>query len=269
VLLPELPPLQGLRVHLVKKETDSTPINMGFRYGMSRQHPDFFALLVANSAFGEHRQMGGRLFDRMREVRGLNYGDYSYLEHFVQESSDTLALLNIPRRQHAFTIWIRPVEPDDRIFAVKLGLFELQRLVEHGLTEEEFASRRGFLLGYTLLWEQGASRKLGYALDDVINGTPDFLASFRKALSTLTLDQVNSAVARHLQHRDMEITLLARDAEELRKTLLQGGPTPRSPEKTKGLDETYRHEDEVVAAFDLKLSDEAVDVLSVDELFER
>ena len=34
------------------------------------------------SYFGPHRVSGGRLFQRIREMRGINYGDYAYIEYF-------------------------------------------------------------------------------------------------------------------------------------------------------------------------------------------
>ena len=40
------------------------------------------ALLLAASYLGQHRMSGGVLYDELREKRGLNYGDYAYIEYF-------------------------------------------------------------------------------------------------------------------------------------------------------------------------------------------
>ena len=45
----------------------------------------------------------------LRGKRGLNYGDYSYIEDFIQEGMSTFPVPNNPRRQQYFSIWIRPV----------------------------------------------------------------------------------------------------------------------------------------------------------------
>src|SRR5262249_42636902 len=72
----------SLQAVLVEKPTRSVAISIGTSLDVKRGDPDFPALLVAQSYFGQHRASGGRLYERMREVRGLNYGDYASIEHF-------------------------------------------------------------------------------------------------------------------------------------------------------------------------------------------
>ena len=69
---------------MVEKDTRSVAYSMGFPIDVKRGHPDYPALLVAQAYFGQHRTSGGRLYKRMREIRGLNYGDYAYIEYFPQ-----------------------------------------------------------------------------------------------------------------------------------------------------------------------------------------
>ena len=164
-------------------------------------------------------------------------------------------------------IWLRPVEPDDRIFALRQALRELRLLRNDGLTVQEFERTRDFLKGYSLLWEQGTSRKLGYAMDDVLNGTTEFIPGLRKALETLTLEQVNAAIKKHLQADTMVVTILAKDTDTLRKALLSGAPSPRSAEKTRNQDAAMQKEDAAIAAYDLKLTPPRVVITTVSELF--
>ena len=42
---------------------------------ITREHPDFAALYIARVWLGEHRASTGRLYQRLREIRGINYGD--------------------------------------------------------------------------------------------------------------------------------------------------------------------------------------------------
>ena len=44
-------------------------------------------------------------------------------------------------------------------------------------------------------------RRLGNAMDDTINGTPDFLEGLRKSLPTLGREQVNAAIRRWIDPR--------------------------------------------------------------------
>ncbi|MBI5493432.1 MAG: insulinase family protein [Deltaproteobacteria bacterium] len=261
-LPPVPPPSGGLRIHLVQKDTESTPITLGFRHALTRAHPDFVPLMVAVSALGEHRQMGGRLFQRMREERGLNYGSYAYLEHFVEEGDGPQAALNIPCRQHAFSLWVRPVAAADRAFALRQVLREWRAFVSDGLTEEEFQRTRDFLRGYTRLAEQGARRRLAWAMDDHLNGTPEFLRHARMRMETLTRDEVNAAIRRHLQAEHLVATLLAPDAEALRAALLSGAPSQRA-----NVPAALAEEDAAIAAYDLQLGPGALTITPAAELF--
>ena len=121
---------------------------------MTRRDDDFYALAVANSYLGEHRTFNGKLMQDLRGKRGLNYGDYSYIEDFIQEGDSTFPVPNNPRRQQYFSIWIRPVPTDKAVFALRAALWELDRLVEHGMSPAEFEATRSFLLNYSKLWVQ-------------------------------------------------------------------------------------------------------------------
>ena len=72
------------RLTMVEKDTRSVAYSIGFPIDVKRGHPDYPALLVAQAYFGQHRTSGGRLYNRLREIRGLNYGDYAYIEYFPQ-----------------------------------------------------------------------------------------------------------------------------------------------------------------------------------------
>jgi zinc protease len=226
-LPPVPPPFHGLRVAVAQRPAHSTPITLGYRWDITRAHPDFVALWVANSALGEHRTLGGRLFARVREQRGLNYGAYSYLEHFEEEGEGPIALLNIPRRQQAFRVWLRPVPVEDSAFALRLALRELHRFAAEGLTEKEFQQSRDFLQGAVLFQRQGLARRVAWALDDVLNGTPGLLNRVQQELATLTVHQVNAAVARHVRADGLTVSLVLPDGAAWLETLTSPKGTPR------------------------------------------
>src|SRR5262249_5403149 len=64
----------GIEVEILEKDTRATAISFGFPIAVTRAHPDFAALSVARAWLGEHRLASGRLYQRIREVRGINYG---------------------------------------------------------------------------------------------------------------------------------------------------------------------------------------------------
>ena len=71
--------------------------------------------------------------NHLREMRGLNYGDYAYIENFIQDGWTTFPLPNIPRRQQHFEIWLRPVPPHNSLFALRAALYETDKLIREGI----------------------------------------------------------------------------------------------------------------------------------------
>ena len=225
VQLPPVPRRPG-RAWILEKPVLSTAISLGYAYPLRRGDPDFFPIALALSYLGEHRQVQGVLFNELREKRGLNYGTYAYPEHFIQEGEGTYALTNIARAQQDFSLWIRPVESQNALFATRGAVYFLDRLVREGIPREGFELARGFLLGYTRLWEETDSRRLGYAIDALFYGTPNYLESFRQALQSMTPEQVDAAVKRHLSAEQLDLVYVAPNAQALRKLLADQPATP-------------------------------------------
>ncbi|MGW8257893.1 MAG: M16 family metallopeptidase, partial [Thermoguttaceae bacterium] len=101
--------IRGLQVTIVEKDCSATAISMGFPIKILRGAKDWYALAVANSWFGEHRNSSSHLYQVIREKRGLNYGDYSYIEYFPHGGALMMPPANVCRRRQIFEIWIRPV----------------------------------------------------------------------------------------------------------------------------------------------------------------
>ena len=218
------------RVRLVDKESPSTAISIGVPWSLTRNSPDFAAWLVARSAFGEHRQMNGRLMQRLREARGLNYGDYAYIEHFVQEGGDA-ATAQTGRARHAgeFTIWLRPVQNDNALFATRAALYELERsCTSEPFSDDEVARTKGFLEGYVLLYAQTDARRLGYALDDALYGADrPFLERLRADLSRVTTADVNRVWGQMKKYLpELEIVLVTPNAAAVKQAIVTNAPSP-------------------------------------------
>jgi zinc protease len=156
---------KGLRVEIIEKETRSTAISFGLPIEVTRSHPDFAALWLARARLGEHRASVGRLYNRMRELRGLNYGDYAYVEAFPRGMYQFQPDPNLARRAQLFEVWIRPVMPENAHFALKLALCELRNLVENGLSEADFEATREYLSKNVFVMTKTQDQQLGYALD--------------------------------------------------------------------------------------------------------
>jgi zinc protease len=257
---------KGLEITIVEKPADATAISIGFPIDLTRHDDDFSALAVANSYLGEHRTFNGKLMQDLRGKRGLNYGDYSYIEDFIQEGRSTFPVPNDPRRQQYFSIWIRPVPSDKSVFALRGALWELHRLIERGMTQAEFEATRSFLLNYSKLWVQTLSRRLGSRIDADFYGRKDLVTELADRLPKLTVDQVNAAVRKHLKPEGMKVSIVARDAAGLRELLTSGKPTPISYD-TQGTPEDVLAEDQQIAVYPLK--DVRVRIVPVKQMFEK
>jgi zinc protease len=257
----------GLEVEIVKKETRATAISFGLPIAVTRSHPDFPALSIARAWLGEHRSSSSHLFQRIREVRGMNYGDYAYIEAFPRGMFQFFPDPNLARSAQLFEVWIRPVAPQNAHMALRIALFELGHLVEQGLTRDEFEATREYLMKNVFLATATQEQRLGYALDSQWYGIPEYTKYMRDALSKLTLDEVNRAIGRHLSAKDLSVVIVTRDAEALRDALLADGVSSIRYDGSKGAD--LLAEDQVVGAMHLALRPDAVKVTPVEEVFAR
>lgn len=266
VQLPPAPGVHGQTI-IIQKPTLSTAISMGSAYPVRRGDPDFFPLFFAMSYLGEHRQSNGVLFNQLRELRGLNYGDYAYAENFIQEGWSTLPATNVARSTQHFSIWIRPVEPDAAVFATRGALHFFDELIENGIPQERFELSRKFLEGFTRLWEVTDQRRLGYALDARVYGTPDFLDSYRAALKTLTPDQVKAALQRHYAPNKLNYAFVAKDAQALKTLLTEQPPTPLQYKSAKPPE--VLEVDRVIAARKIPLDPAAIRIVDAQQFMAR
>jgi zinc protease len=225
--IPEQKP-QHPRFLLIEKEGEASAISCGYPWQLSRGDSDWPAVSVARSAFGEHRQFNGRLMQRLREQRGLNYGDYAYIEHFEQQGGNAAtAQTGRARHQQDFTIWIRPVQNENRLFALRAALYEVSRsLDEEPFSDDEVEQTKGFLDGYILLFDQTDARKLGYALDDDFLGVPDFLHRWRAAVRSVSARDVNAAWKRWIKPEELQCVIVGPRMDEAKRILLSDAPTP-------------------------------------------
>lgn len=266
VELPAVPTTAG-RTVIIQKPTLSTAVSMGFVSTIRRGDPDFFPVAFAMSNLGEHRQSIGVLFTELREKRGLNYGDYAYAEHFIESPGTTYNRTNIARTQQDLSLWIRPVVPTNGVFATRGAVFFLDQMVKEGIPQERFELMRGFLQGYTRLWEQTDQRRLGYAIDGLFYGTPDFLEQYRQAMAKMTPQSVQEALRRRVQPEALNFAFVTEDAEGLAQALRSGAPSPITYASPKS--EELLTQDQAISSSKLPLRPEAIQVIPAQQFMEK
>ena len=258
----------GMTVDILEKDTRATAISFGFPIDVTRSHPDFAALSIARVWLGEHRASSGRLYQRIRQVRGMNYGDYTYIEAFPRGMFQFFPDPNIARQQQLFEVWIRPVVPVNGHMSLRIAVNELQQLIDKGLSKEDFESTRQYLMKNVFVMTARQDQQLGYALDSKWYGIGEFTKSMRDALQKLTVEQVNAAVKKHLTAKDLSVVIITKDAQGMKRALVTDAFSPityDAADKPKAL----LDEDKVIGAMKLGIAPEKVTITPIGEVFAR
>jgi zinc protease len=78
---------------------------------------------------------------------------------------------------------------------------------------------------------------------------------------------VNAAIRRHWQHRNLKIAIVTGDAPGLAAALTSGAPTPVSYDTPKP--SAILEEDRTIAAWPLDIAADRIEIVPVEQAFER
>ena len=109
---------EGQHLVLIEREGADASISIGAPIDVQRGDKDYYALWIANSWLGEHRNSRAHLYDVIRAQRGLNYGDYSYIEAYPEGGYRQKPPTNVARSQQYFEIWIRTLPNQNAHFEI-------------------------------------------------------------------------------------------------------------------------------------------------------
>ena len=258
----------GLEVEIIQKDTRATAISIGAPLPLTRASgADWAALNVARAWLGEHRMSQGRLFQRLREIRGLNYGDYAYIEYFNRPGGQFFPSPNIARRAQIFEIWIRPVVPANAHMSLRIALHELEKLVNEGLSQADFEATRQYLMKNAYVMTSTQDQRLGYDLDSWWYGIPEFTSYVRNLYSKLTKDDVNRALKTYLTPKNLSVVIVTKDAQGLRDALVSDAVSTIKYDSPKP--DEIMAEDKVIGSMKLGIKPENVKIVPVDEVFAK
>jgi zinc protease len=179
-------------------EADQAAVSIVMR-GVSRSDPDYYPLVLANSALGGSST--GRLFQEVRVRRALSYGANSGLPSYRDEG---MLIASAQTRNDA--------APE----VAQVMLAEIQRLTAEPLTDEVLGKRRTLLLG-------AFGRQV-----ETTQGLGDFLASlaaqglpmseftrYTANLEAVTPQQIGASIASEIDPRQASIVIVGRASEFL------------------------------------------------------
>lgn len=289
-----LPPMviarvpNGIEVEIISKENAlGSAIFTGFPLTITKANDDFAALMIANSWLGEHRKSYSRLYQKIREQRSMNYGDYSYIEWYNNGGSNMLPRPGFPRQSNYFAIWLRPVQTAKGLkgqypelssietghaqFALRMALREMDLIIDKGMSKEDFELTREFLRSYMKLYAQTPEQQLGYLMDSRFYNRKNWLETADQLLASCTLEQVNAAMKKYWQTQNMFITIVTDKSEAvpLARNLREGVDSPMSYSDVlkSVLSPEILQEDELVKSYPMKVS--TVTILESNDTFRK
>lgn len=264
--VPKAPELSGRHVTIVEKNAKSTAVSFGFPIDTIRSDKDWVALWLVRSYFGEHRSSNSFLYNRIRSTRGMNYGDYAYIEYYPRGMFQTKPDANLGRSSQIFQVWLRPLRSNnDAHFATRVAMYELDKLIENGMSQDDFEATKNFVYNFVPQLVASQDRQLGYMLDSHFYGTDDFVKYVREGLGKLTVADVNRVIKENLQTDNIHYVFITGDGKDMQQRLLgeQTSPLTYNSEKPAEL----LAEDKVIQDLKLKLDRKKVSIKKVDDLY--
>jgi predicted Zn-dependent peptidase len=173
-----------------RRKTEQAHICLGTN-GLARTDPDRFAFLIVNTALGGG--MSSRLFQKIREERGLAYSVYSYHSQYTEAGIFTAYAGTAPARAHEVVGLLRR-EVDD----VGAG----------GLTVQEFERAKGHVKGSLVLsLEDPGGRMSRLGKSEIAHGEILTVDQTLKRIDAVTIDDARR-VAERVLSQPMTLTVL-------------------------------------------------------------
>jgi predicted Zn-dependent peptidase len=186
---PRAPKPSG-RMLVQRKKTEQAHIVVGTS-GLARTDPDRFAFLIVNTALGGG--MSSRLFQEIREKRGLAYTAYSYHAQYAETGLFSAYAGTSPAKSKTVVGLMR-----QQIDAIRDG----------GLTQEEFERAKSHVKGSTVLsLEDPGGRMSRLGKSEIAHGEILTVDETLRRVGRVTLEDARR-VAERVLSRPMTLTVL-------------------------------------------------------------
>lgn len=180
------------RVRLFTKKTEQTQIALGIRT-CSRHDERRFALRLLNTILGEN--MSSRLFQVVREDRGLAYSIYS-TPSFFNDTGDLVISAGLDTSNVTKTL--------------KLIRRELRRLAESPPAVAELARARDYVLGQIELGQESTETQMNWVGEQLLGyGRISAPAAVKRRLSAVTAKEIQSVARDFLRPERFSLALVS------------------------------------------------------------
>ena len=191
-----LPPARiqdvGRRI-VIDLDVPQTVLSFG-GVGIERKDPDFIPAFVVNHILGGG-SFSSRLYNEVREKRGLAYGVYSYLQTLDRSP---------------MFLGSTQTSNDSAGEALKIIEGEIQRMIKEGPTEDELAKAKAYLKGSYPLGFDTSAKIAGQLLQiQIWNYGIDYIKTRNAKIDAVTIEDARR-VARRLADGGLLVTVVGR-----------------------------------------------------------
>jgi predicted Zn-dependent peptidase len=166
-------------IKIKEKDTEQAHICIGFE-GIEHGNDDLYTLLAVNNIFGGG--MSSRLFQRIREEKGLVYSIYSYPSSY--------------KNAGLFTIYAG-MNPEHIKTVIELSMEEIKELKKNGLKSDDLAKSKEQLKGnYILGLESTSSRMNSIGKSELILGKINSPEEILEKIDKIHMDSVQEITER-------------------------------------------------------------------------
>jgi predicted Zn-dependent peptidase len=135
-----LPPRDAAPVAMIRKETEQANLCLG-SLGVAYTSPDYYAFTLTNAILGEG--MSSRLFQSIREERGLAYDIGSYFNSYADTGNFVISA---------------GVDPSQIEAAIGAIIQELSRIAEQAVPDDELDRIKAYVRGSLVLGLEGTAQ---------------------------------------------------------------------------------------------------------------
>lgn len=194
----EIPPHQPKpQVYVEAKESQQEHI-AGASPCVPFGHTDYYAAIIAGDVFGGG--MSSRLFDQVREKRGLAY--------------QVGASFSPGRHQGSWRVYVGTT-PEKASQSYNVLLEEMEKMDAHGITEEEFNRFQGMARSHILMSGESTSARLRSLVSSWwYERRLKSLDYVRDRIDSVTMDQVNRTLKDWPLRRDLVLCALGPSTRE-------------------------------------------------------
>jgi len=136
----------------------------------------------------------------------------------------------------------------------------------NGLTQESFDRTREFLGKYVNVLTRTKRAELGYAVDSLYYGIPQYNDYLKTQLAKLTLADVNRVVKQYIRTDRLVVAAVTRNGEDLKRQLSSDDASPMTYNSPKPKEIT--DEDKLVIKWPLSWKAQDITVRPVGEVFQ-